>query len=50
MMVGGSELMLRSGFSLAQIVAHLTYHTAATVPISELLVKSTLNSLVAFLV
>ena len=42
------ELMMRSGFSLGQIVAHLTYHaTVTTIQISELLVGSTMNSLVS---
>ena len=42
------ELMMRSGFSIGQIVAHLTYHTAlTTIQGSELLVSLTMNSLVS---
>ena len=42
------ELMMRSGFSIGQIVAHLTYHTTiTTIQISELLVNLTMNSLVS---
>ena len=41
------EFMLRTGFSIGQIVAHLTYHTTlTTVQGSELLVNLTMNSLV----
>ena len=41
------ECMMRSGFSIGQIVAHLTYHTTiTTVQGSELLVNLTMNSLV----
>ena len=41
------EFMMRSGFSIGQIVAHLTYHTTlTTIQGSELLVNSTMNSLV----
>ena len=41
------EFMLRSGFSIGQIVAHLTYHTTiTTVQGSELLVNLTMKSLV----
>ena len=41
------ELMMRSGFSIGQIVAHLTYHTTlTTIQGSELLVNLTMNSLV----
>ena len=41
------EFMLRSGFSIGQIVAHLTYHTTlTTIQGSELLVNLTMNSLV----
>ena len=42
------EFMLRSGFSIGQIVAHSTYHTTInhTFLISELLVNLTMNSLV----
>ena len=41
------EFMMRSGFSIGQIVAHLTYHTTlTTIQISELLVNLTMNSLV----
>ena len=41
------EFMIRSGFSIGQIVAHLTYHsTLTTVQGSELLVNLTMNSLV----
>ena len=38
--------MLRTGFSIGQIVAHLTYHTTTTIQGSELLVNLTMNSLV----
>ena len=39
--------MLRTGFSIGQIVAHLTYHTTSTtIQGSELLVNLTMNSLV----
>ena len=39
--------MMRSGFSIGQIVAHLTYHTTiTTIQGSELLVNLTMNSLV----
>ena len=42
------ELMMRSGFSIGQIVAHLTYHTTlTTIQGSELLVNLTMNSLVS---
>ena len=42
------DLMLRSGFSIGQIVAHLTYHTTlTTIQGSELLVNLTMNSLVS---
>ena len=42
------EFMLRTGFSIGQIVAHLTYHTTlTTIQGSELLVSLTINSLVA---
>ena len=42
------EIMMRSGFSIGQIVAHLTYHTTiTTIQISELLVNLTMNSLVS---
>ena len=42
------DLMLRSGFSIGQIVAHLTYHTTLTTTQgSELLVNLTMNSLVS---
>ena len=41
------ELMMRSGFSIGQIVAHLTYHTTlTTLQISELSVNLTMNSLI----
>ena len=41
------EFMVRSGFSIGQIVAHLTYHTTiTTIQGSELLVNLTMNSLV----
>ena len=41
------EFMLRLGFSIGQIVAHLTYHTIlTTIQGSELLVNLTMNSLV----
>ena len=41
------EFMMRSGCSIGQIVAHLTYHTTiTTIQISELLVNLTMNSLV----
>ena len=41
------EFMLRTGFSIGQIVAHLTYHTTlTTIQVSELLVNLTMNSLV----
>ena len=41
------EFMLRTGFSIGQIVAHLTYHTTiTTIQGSELLVDLTMNSLV----
>ena len=41
------EFMLRTGFSIGQIVAHLTYHTTlTTIQGSELLVNLTMNSLV----
>ena len=41
------ELMMRPGFSIGQIVAHLTYHTTlTTIQGSELLVNLTMNSLV----
>ena len=41
------EFMLRTVFSLGQIVAHLTYHTTlTTLHGSELLIKLTMNSLV----
>ena len=41
------EFMLRTGFSIGQIVAHLTYHTTlTTIQGSELLVSLTRNSLV----
>ena len=41
------EFMMRSGFSIGQIVAHLTYHTTlTTIQGSELLVNLTMNSLV----
>ena len=41
------EFMLRTGFSIGQIVAHLTYHTTLTTTQgSELLVNLTMNSLV----
>ena len=41
------EIMLRTGFSIGQIVAHLTYHTTlTTIQGSELLVNLTMNSLV----
>ena len=41
------EFMLRTGFSIGQIVAHLAYHTTlTTVQGSELLVNLTMNSLV----
>ena len=41
------EFMLRTGFSIGQIVAHLTYHTRlTTIQGSELLVNLTMNSLV----
>ena len=40
------EFMLRSGFSIGQIVAHLAYHTTITrIQGSELLVNLTMNSL-----
>ena len=39
--------MLRSGFSIGQIVAHLIYHTTlTTIQGSELLVNLTMNSVV----
>ena len=39
------EFMLRTGFSIGQIVAHLTYHTTlTTIQGSELLVNLTMNS------
>ena len=39
--------MMRSGFSIGQIVAHVTYHsTLTTIQGSELLVNLTMNSLV----
>ena len=42
------ELMMRSGFSIGQIVAHLTYHTTlTTIQGSELLDTLTMNSLVS---
>ena len=42
------ELMMSSGFSIGQIVAHLTYHTTlTTIQGSELLVNLTMNSLVS---
>ena len=41
------EFMLRTGFSIGQIVAHLTYHTTlTTIQGSELLVNLTMNLLV----
>ena len=41
------EFMMRSGFSIGQIVAHLTYHTTlTTIQGSELLVNLTMTSLV----
>ena len=41
------EFMLRTGFSIGQIAAHLTYHTTlTTIQGSELLVNLTMNSLV----
>ena len=41
------EFMMRSGFSIGQIVAHLTYHTTlTTIQGYELLVNLTMNSLV----
>ena len=41
------EFMMRSGFSIGQIVAHLTYQTTlTTIQGSELLVNLTMNSLV----
>ena len=41
------EFMMRSGFSIGQIVAHLAYHTTlTTIQGSELLVNLTMNSLV----
>ena len=41
------EFMLRTGFSIGQIVAHLTYHTTlTTIQGSEILVNLTMNSLV----
>ena len=41
------EFMLRTGFSIGQIVAHLTYHTTlTTIQGSELLINLTMNSLV----
>ena len=41
------EFMMRSGFSIGQIVAHLTYHTTlTTIQGSELLVNLTMNSLI----
>ena len=41
------EFMMRSGFSIGQIVAHLTYHTTlTTIQGSELLVNLSMNSLV----
>ncbi|MCR9103559.1 MAG: hypothetical protein NXI25_26675, partial [bacterium] len=41
------EFMLKSGFSIGQIVAHLTYHTTlTTLQISELSVNLTMNSLI----
>ena len=41
------EFMLMTGFSIGQIVAHLTYHTTlTTIQGSELLVNLTMNSLV----
>ena len=41
------EFMMRAGFSIGQIVAHLTYHTTlTTIQGSELLVNLTMNSLV----
>ena len=41
------EFMLRTGFSIGQIVAHLTYHTTlTTIQGSELLVNLTMSSLV----
>ena len=41
------EFMMRSGFSIGQIVAHLTYHTTlTTIQGSELLVNLTMNSVV----
>ena len=41
------EFLLRTGFSIGQIVAHLTYHTTlTTIQGSELLVNLTMNSLV----
>ena len=48
MMMRIIEIMMRSGFSIGQIVAHLTYHTTiTTIQISELLVNLTMNSLVS---
>ena len=42
------EFMMRSGFSIGQILAHLTYHTTlTTIQTSELLVNLTMNSLVS---
>ena len=42
------EIMMRSGFSIGQKVAHLTYHTTiTTIQNSELLVNLTMNSLVS---
>ena len=48
MMMRIIEMMLRAGWSMTQIVAHLTYHTTlTTIQISELLVNLTMNSLVS---
>ena len=42
------EIMMRSGFSIGQIVAHLTYHTTITaIQNSELLVNLSMSSLVS---
>ena len=48
MMMRIIEFIMRSGFSIGQIVAHLTYHTTLTTSqISGLFVSLTMNSLVS---
>ena len=48
MMIRVIAMMLRSGWSITQIVAHLSYHTTlTTIQVSELLVDLTMNQFIS---